>query len=111
MLTMLSVFGPPLTLSAKARYTETMRVVGLRFLLPIVLVLVAATIAVSLNFEDDADLMAWQGQTQILRANTEEQVGISVTAPRPIQRPSPADLDSVLHLRTSVPDVLFILRC
>jgi hypothetical protein len=87
-----------------------MCVVELRLLLALVLVLLGATVIVGLNFEDDDDTIALPGQTQTLRANSEEEIRSSVEIPSSALRPSRTDSEIAPRPRASVIDVV-VLRC
>ena len=95
---------------AQPRYTNPMRVFEPRLLLPLILVLLGATIIVGLNLEDDADPMILQGQMQPLRANPEDKTLASVGSSSALH-PSRTDSEIVPRSGTSVIDLVCVLRC
>ena len=87
-----------------------MPVVKFRLLL-LVLLLLGATVSVCLSFEDDADILAWQGQPQTLHLNPQEKAPSRLLPPSPSARLSRTNFNSAFRSRVSVIDLISVLRC
>jgi hypothetical protein len=87
-----------------------MHVVRFRLLL-LVLLLLGATISISLNFEDDADILVWQGQAQTLRVDPQEKAPSRLLQPSSSSRRPRINSENTFRSRLSVIDLVSVLRC
>jgi hypothetical protein len=77
----------------------------------LVLMLLGATVSISLSFEDDADILVWQGHAQTLSVNPQEKAPARLLQPSSSSLPPRIKSENALRSRVSVIDLVSVLRC
>jgi hypothetical protein len=85
-----------------------MRLFHIKFALPLVLILVLGVVTLGISLDDDADMMALQGQAQSLSVNLCQHVNDTV---QPLVPRSRRDARAISRASASVSDLTCVLRC